>query len=351
LLLFPVWCLISPLWAVVPGAALKHATYLMLTMMICFQVAATMSPRKVVHAILLATGAIAIINLLYSIATGDFVTGIFAHKNIMGANMTMLWVVASLVTLDRDSSPWIRYAAAILAVNAVVLVFRSNSATAVLLMLGTGITNLAGAVFLQGGFFRASRIASLCLFFAVAAAAASFVLPNLQTNIVETVLDLFGKDSTLTGRTVLWQYAHEQIAERPFLGVGAGGFWRYYESPLVQKIYEDFYKSPYDHFDFHNSYYQIAVHEGLIGLSLALLALLWGVYQIIRGAFVFGDVPYIYFLSQSVTVIFKSMTEADLFKPFVLFHMILWIGALLVVRDSMFRADSSRLANAHKMTA
>jgi exopolysaccharide production protein ExoQ len=339
---------ISPLWAVVPAAALKHAVYLTLTMMICLQVSATIGPRRIVHAVLLATGVIAIINLLYSISTGDFVTGIFVHKNIMGANMVVLWVVASLVMFDRGSAPWVRWASAILATNAAVLIFWSNSATAVLLMLGTGMINASGAVFLQGGFFRASRISSLCFVLAGVAAAGCLVLPNLQLNVVDAVLERFGKDSTLTGRTELWDYAEAQIAERPLLGVGAGGFWRYYDSPLVQKIYQDFYKSPHDHFDFHNSHYQIAVHQGLVGLFFALLAMVWSLHQIIRGAFLLGKLPYIYFLSHSIMVVIKSMTEADFLKPFVLFHMILWIGALSVLRDFMSRADKDRRDSAGK---
>jgi exopolysaccharide production protein ExoQ len=341
LLLYPAWCVISPLWAVVPMAAVKHSVYLTLTMMICLQVSATIGPRRIVHAVLLATGAIAVINLLYSASIGDFSPGIFPHKNIMGVNMVVLWVVATLVMLDRGSAPWIRWAAVILAANAAVLISMSDSATAVLLMLGTGMVNASGAVFLQGGFFRASRISSLCFVLAGVATVGCFVLPNLQMNVVDAVLDAFGKDSTLTGRTELWGYAKDQIAERPLLGVGAGGFWRYYDSPLVQKIYQDFYRSPNAIFDFHNSHYQIAVHQGFIGLFLAWLALVWGLRQVIRGAFVLGKLPYIYFLSHSSIVAIRSMTEADFLKPFVLFHMILWIGALSVLRDFMSRTNQT----------
>src|SRR5262249_48049653 len=41
-------------------------------------------------------------------------------------------------------------------------------------------------------------------------------------------LDLLGKDSTLSGRTLIWPYVLDRIAEKPILGWGFYAFW----SPL-----------------------------------------------------------------------------------------------------------------------
>jgi exopolysaccharide production protein ExoQ len=338
LLLFPIWCLISPLWAVNPEAALKQAIYLILTMMICYQVAATLSPRRIVHAVLVAAGVIGVLNASYAFASGDLRTGIFVQKNYMGKYMVLFWVVGLAVVVDRGSAGWIRIGAAGLAVISAVMAYLSESATAVLLILVTSVIILGGVIFLLGGAMRASRISAFCLCIAGAASIGAFVLPSLQTSPIEAVLGHFGKDTTLTGRTVLWSYAEDQIAQRPLLGVGAEGFWRYDASPLVQKIFEDFYKGPRDSFNFHNSYYEIAVHQGLIGLSLAVFALVWGLYHIIRGAFLLGTLPQIYFLTHTLAVLARTLTEADFFQAFTLFHMVFWIGALSVVRITQMRA-------------
>lgn len=342
ILLFPVWCMISPLWAVVPANALKQSLYLILTIMICFQVAATMNPRRILYAILLATAAIGLVSMFYGVATGDMQRGIFGQKNAMGKNMVVLWVVSSAVLLDSGTARWIRMLALAMAALAVFMAFLSQSATAVLLILATGALNLAGAVFLVGGLLRAGNLAALSLFIALMAFAGCLLLPGLQDSPVDAVLGHFGKDSTLTGRTVLWTYAEQQIADHPFLGVGAGGFWRYYDSPQIQKIFEDFHKGPNDHFNFHNSYYEIAVHQGLIGLSLAIVALAWGIFQVVRGAVLVGALPLIYFLTQTLTVLVRTSTEADFLKPFVLFHMIFWIGAISATRILAARRLSSQ---------
>lgn len=339
LLLFPVWCLLSPLWAVEPLAALKQAVYLLLTIMICYDVAATMRPRTILHSLLLAVGLIGIINALYAFATGDVKTGIFVQKNFMGKNMVILWVIAVSVFFDRGSPRWVRASAIGLAGIAALMAFLSESATAVLLVAATGGIILAGALFLLGGLMRLSRMAALCFCLAGTSLGAAAAVSTLQINPVDAVLDHFGKDSTLTGRTLLWTYAEEQIEERPLLGVGADGFWRYWKSPLVQKIHLEFHKGPNDKFNFHNSYYEIAVHQGLIGLGFAVIALVWAVFQITRGAIRFGTLPQVYFFAHSLAVLSRTITEADFLKPFSLFHMVLWIGALSALRLSQQASD------------
>ena len=55
-LVFVCWCLISPIWAVEPVTAFKTALYLLLTLLICYHVAATLTARQILYAVVLATG-------------------------------------------------------------------------------------------------------------------------------------------------------------------------------------------------------------------------------------------------------------------------------------------------------
>ena len=41
----------------------------------------------------------------------------------------------------------------------------------------------------------------------------------------DLILDLLGKDATLTGRTELWYFVNIFISQRPLLGWGFGAFW------------------------------------------------------------------------------------------------------------------------------
>ena len=331
IMLFPIWCLLSISWAVAPVEALKFALYLGLTMVICFQVAASLTPRQIMHAICLAASIIGVINFIAVFGMGKGELGIFSSKNSMGKNMVVMWNVAFAVFLDPGTRWPVRLGSLVMAAIAAYMATVSNSATAVLLVLGSALTLTAGAIILRGGLLRPSRLATLFLLFGVVLVAALSILPYQQVDPVDAVLGQFGKDSTLTGRTVLWQYAEDQIRERPLLGTGAGGFWRYDESPLVRRIYFEFYKGPWDVFNFHNSYYEIAVHQGLIGLAMVAPALLWGIWVISRRALSEGSMPSVYFFGHMLVVVIRTMTEADFLKPFVIFHMVFWIGAIAAV--------------------
>ncbi|WP_254695222.1 O-antigen ligase [Leisingera sp. NJS201] len=344
LLSFPLWCLISPLWAAEPVTAFKLALYVTLTMLICFQAATRLSPRQIMHAVLLATSFIVVINFLNIYGPGGNPNGIFAQKNTMGKNMVVAWVVASAVALDPGSLRRYRWAAAGAAALAAYTTLLSSSATAVLLLTGTGLANLFGAVILRGGVMRAGRMAALCLMLGTSLGTLSLVVPYSRIDPVEKVLDAFGKDRSLTGRTGLWSYAEQQIAKEPLLGVGAGGFWRYHSSPLVKRIYEEYYKGPRDVFNFHSSFYEIAVHQGLIGLGLVILSALWALARVFRGALGAAAMPQIYFLSQSLAVLVRTATEADFFLPFIIFHMLFWIGALSALKISMDEWKNTPLA-------
>ena len=345
-MLFPVWCLLSPIWAVEPGEALKQAVYLTLTMLICYHVVLHLSPRQIMYAVLAATGGIGLLTFVLGLPSGNFAWAVFPHKNRMGVSMLVLWTVSVAVTLDPASQRVLRLIAAGGAVLSAFLIFNSDSATAILLMLGTGCIFLVSTSALLGGFLRPSRIALTCLMLTVAAGAGSVAVSTVKVDPVEAVLDHFGKDRTITGRTVLWQYAVDQIEERPVLGVGAGGFWRYHASPLVQRIHEEFHKGPRDSFNFHNSYYEIWVHQGAIGLGIVLLAVLWAAGWIFRGAVTLGTMPHIYFFCVAATVLVRTYTESDFYRHFIIFHMLFWIGALTAMRAVLSRRGEARQASA-----
>lgn len=340
LLSFPVWCLLSPLWAVEPLTALKMALYVTLTILICYQVAVSLTPRQIMHAVLLATCIVSAINLVSIYGPGGRPIGIFPHKNSMGKNMVVAWVVASAVMFDTGSSRKVRWASAVFALLAAYTASISGSATAVLLVLGTGFMNLFGAVVLHGGLMHIGRIALLCFVLGTSSAVASLVLPYTQIDPVDRVLTALGKDRSLTGRTGLWNYAEQQIAQEPTLGVGAGGFWRYNASPLVRRIFEEYYKGPRDVFNFHNSFYEIAVHQGLVGLGLVVISILWAAGWVTYGAVSIGTAPQIFFLTQSAAVLVRIMTEADFFYPFIIFHMLFWIGALSTLKTFLYLRSS-----------
>ena len=96
-------------------------------------------------------------------------------------------------------------------------------------------------------------------------ATAGAVLNQVWVPLLEAV----GRDPTLTGRTVLWEWGLRAIAERPVVG---WGFTGYFNSP--QGAIPSLYVPEFDDYviaHFHNSYIQTAVDLGLLGLLVLIL--------------------------------------------------------------------------------
>lgn len=85
------------------------------------------------------------------------------------------------------------------------------------------------------------------------------------------LLEMIGRDPTLTGRTVLWEWGVRAIGERPVVGWGFTGYFNSAQGAIPSLYVPEF--ENYEIAHFHNSYIQTAVDLGLLGLGLLILVL------------------------------------------------------------------------------
>ena len=90
------------------------------------------------------------------------------------------------------------------------------------------------------------------------------------------ILTFFGRDVTLTGRTVLWQAVLEQCKNHPLTGYGLGSFWG---TGAALPIYA---KTGWTPTSSHNGFLECLLELGAIGLVLLLFPLLLGWYNAIK---------------------------------------------------------------------
>lgn len=194
--------------------------------------------------------------------------GLFSNKNAFGFFSVLSLVTTCCHALSRPSGrrliPW---SAATLSVASILA---STSKTA----LTVGVVLLFAAIVLAS-LARARRPLGLLL---VSWGVALYLLVDGAVANTGTVLDLLGRDSTLTGRTHIWEVVRQAIAERPVTGYGWKALW-IEGSPTTQALWSQHYGVPFWHA--HNGYLDIAIQLGYVGLALGMLYWAW----VLRHAF------------------------------------------------------------------
>lgn len=220
-------------------------------------------------------------------------------------------VFALVGLLLRGVSVIHRAFAMVVGVMASALLVRTQSATS----LATVVPVLA----LVAGLFGAGRVAPgprlVVLLFGVLTLAVLAVVA-LQGDAEESILAAFGKDATLTGRTLLWSEGLAAAAERPWFGSGYNAFWRIGHPP-AEYLWELFYITARSGFHFHNTYIQTAVGVGLVGLALLLATMVAGLALAVRAALrprVTADA--VIATALIVLLLMRSFVEIDILYPY-----------------------------------
>jgi exopolysaccharide production protein ExoQ len=198
--------------------------------------------------------------------------GYFLGKNYLGECAT----VAVLLSLHEMFYPGLRRALGIIvSAIAIFLVFASDSKTA----LGLAIVSpfLAGLTLIAAKKMRLSPaiiLLSIPLCYVVLSSVSNF-------NVNRLSYMLYG-DSTLTGRTIIWDFASFEIARRPLLGWGYQSFW------LVGPDAPSVIDAPgwvKDMPNAHNGYYDTTLEMGYVGYSLLVIFIIATLHAIGRVAY------------------------------------------------------------------
>ena len=114
-------------------------------------------------------------------------------------------------------------------------------------------------------------------------------------------LGVFGKDSTLTGRTDVWDAVIELISQKPVLGWGYRAMWVPTDSVTV---WVDRRTGEWGAPSAHNAFLEITLELGLIGLASLILIVCQGFWRAIRccalGLLPFGLFSLVFFVGAIV---------------------------------------------------
>jgi len=332
LLLWPAIAVLSYFWSDVPSQSLRTGIQLGMTVLISLYLGARFSLFDITRAlfVVLALTALASLPLIllhvgFAFDNNGVARGIFPHKNVLGGRMVLLLLCSLLLFIQG----WHRLTTLCFAALALVLIGFSQSSTAIVMTLGLCVVAPVLLTRAAPGPLR---------FFAymagiVALAVAVWILLAFDLDPVGMALEALGKERTLTGRSVLWEFAVKLIEERPLLGNGFDAFWNSgiaSAGHFVQSVVQAEVKN------FHNSYLDITVQLGFIGLAAAVIFLLlfaWRALALLRADHApLAALPTFFLLF----VLAYSLSEYALFRQHSLIQLLLgmfYVSAALALPE------------------
>lgn len=322
---FALLACLSYVWSDAPDVTAR-AGLQYLSHVVCAVIAA-----RVIDTRTLCIGAMAGITvvLAYSLLDGASVydaldgtysfVGAFGSKNQLGFYASLGILFSVFFGLFLTKSRIARLLALGLAALSAALLAMSQSATSML------ATPAAVAMIVAiAGLEAFSPTHRKVFFLAGTAFGLAALLAALNLGAVDMVLGAFGKDSTLTGRTYLWQQGTDASAHAPWLGVGYQAYWVQGFSE-AERLWHEFYIASRTGFHFHNTYIEALVELGYIGAAAIVLPVLAALRLCIGRLLNAGDWKEpLLLLGILALLVIRSFFEVDILQPYAIGSFLLY---------------------------
>jgi O-antigen ligase len=236
--------------------------------------------------------------------TGDYYThawrGAFTDKNELGMACGEALMLSIYAFYRRYGPRWI---AGFTIVASLVLLYGSQSKTPIVFM-----TAALYAAMIVLALRRRSALGLVTGYglLVIGLAVGGFLAVGWQD-----ALQALGRDATFTNRTRIWQLALEYIANRPWFGYGFGAFWRE-QSADAQTFWVALgFKTPHAH----NSWLEMALGIGIVGVGIAALGWLAVFYRTLRVAAA-PHAEHVAFCFALLAAIFlENLSEYEFLRP------------------------------------
>ncbi len=300
ILLFGLFAAFSLLWSQVPGVSLRGLPLLVSLITLGWYVALYYKPEEQIR-ITLTIGFffaffgafLAIVLPRYGLDSDGEWKGMMGTKNQFGHAMLFLFSGILYRNDRRNRVFW--FSAGLLGLGCLVMARSAESVMLYLILVG---------VRLYGPLLRrAPRDKQPFLIFAA--------VVGILTTLIGRValLDLFGKDTTLTGRTNEWATIMPFAMNHFWLGYGFKGFWTGDGDSLrvMQLVRGSMHGAD-------SGYLDLLLQFGVIGLTLALLIMLIALWQFAR-MYVADRAPLISYWYFSLILVSFIGNYADAYFP------------------------------------
>lgn len=301
---------LSVLWSMEPMVSARAAPQIAITVLAAIMFAQGLPARTFIAMLMCAQ--------ISSIVASFFVSGIFGAKNSLGLQLALALLSSVWVLLDRNQPKYARAIALSAIIGAPYMLLSAGSEGALL----TGFMAIAGsiAIFLSRGLQPEARTVLFWLGLVAALVALGIAFLSID-HLFDMFLSSIGKDTSLTGRTVLWSRAAGIISDYPWGGVGLQAFWVEGNTEAI-RFWEMFYIYGHAGFHFHDLWLEIGVELGLIGLFIAALTAIIVVFNVWRWALRDPGPESCFFVGFVTLIMLRTVGEVELFNQFNLTSLI-----------------------------
>lgn len=298
---------LSMIWSWDPSQSLYFGLQLFFTILMGFYMCSMKSRTRLIQLLFLALLPAQLFSFYIDLAAPYLASGFpgggaFTHKNVLG-NMMLLQIITSLCLLLQGWRPMLT-AGGFLAACALLVMSESASSLLIAVLIVGGLIPLALLYRNNVNLTRAVVGAGF-----VAVAAAFLLIAVTGFDPVGAVLGSVGKDSTLTGRTVLWMFGWEAFNEYPWFGHGYRGYWLTDKTTVLLLRY----MMQQDLEIFHNVFIEVAVAFGIWGPILFVLGLVAGIYKVAEEFFATKSLSALWSLLFMLFIISYCFAENPLF--------------------------------------
>lgn len=270
IVLLNAFCILSVLWSVSSADTARRCVALVLSTVFGLYLGARFEPVRYLRLLALVFGVIILTSFAFALWPGwrigvmfwpeDLVgswRGIYPHKNLLGRYMVL--ALMALAVIAPRLPPWRKYIRWEFLLAAALLLL-SRSKTSLIIGILVAITY---------GVLRVVRLRSIHKPLSMALAILAVPIAALVLFNLDDILGLFGRDTTLTGRTDVWDLVWSEIQDRYWLGYGYQAFWVDPVGPATRVWQELKWDAP----EAHNGYLELWLGLGLIGLMTVAASL------------------------------------------------------------------------------
>jgi exopolysaccharide production protein ExoQ len=352
-LLFVAYVCFSVFWSQAPGITARTAVQYLSHVVCAYVAARTVSVRTLTLGALVGIFFV----LLYSLKVGAYsedvldgtynFVGAFASKNQIGfvASLGIYFSVVFLAFFRRGRLSFILTIPVVLLSAYLLAIAHSATSTASIPAVLALIVLLAMSKLLPRRYRRVIFVVGAGLIAVVA-----FVALNL--GLMDFVLGVFGKDSTLTGRTYLWEQGWNAAMRSPIIGVGYAAYW-VQGFAEAERLWNEFYISTRTGFHFHNTYVEALVELGFTGavlISLIMLRSLLG--HLTAVMFKSWQADSVVLIGVMVLLLIRSFVEVEILNPYIMGSFLMYFSffklARLPVTRTRWSPSNFEDANAEK---